>query len=79
MQNNIGTTTFFSDLFNFELTGSATDPAYAFRGLCTGTTGFYRDLVSDNKAGIETDTKLTNQLGIGFLIAGQFGHKIFGT
>ncbi len=78
MQDDVGTTTFLIDLLDFKFTSAATDPAYTFRCIQTGTARFHSNFIGHNKAGVETHPKLANQLGIGFLITGQLGHKVFG-
>ena len=78
VQGDAGTAQRAVDGFHLEIAGTAADPAHALVGWEPGTTAFHRNFVGHDKAGVETDTELTDQLRVGLLVAAEFADEIFG-
>ena len=64
---------------NLEVSRAAAHPAHAFADRQTSTARLHCDFVSHDKTRVKTHTKLADQLRIGFLVAREFGDKIFGS
>ena len=63
---------------NLEVTCAAAHPAHAFADGQASTARLHRDFVSHDKTRVKAHAKLTDQLGVGLLVARELGDKIFG-
>ena len=78
VQGNAGAARGLRDGLGRKIAHAATDPAHAFFGGKAGATAFNGDFVSHDEAGIKAHAKLADELRIGFLVARELAHKIFG-
>ena len=76
VQRNRSTTLRAFNLLNLIVRFTLTAPAHAFVNASRGTAGLDHYAISNNKRRIKAHTKLTNQLGILLLIAGQVFQKL---
>ena len=82
VQGHAGSAMFASNRFHFKsaATGSAiADPAHALCHRQSRPARFHGDFVGHDKARIKANAKLPNELRVGFLVAAEFGDKVFGT
>ena len=69
MQRDASAALIAFDIRNFEFARAFATPAHTLVGGQTGAAALDHDAVSDDKAGVKTDTKLADQLCIVFLVA----------
>ncbi|MNR34839.1 hypothetical protein D3C85_1526430 [compost metagenome] len=79
MQDDASAALGFLNRCNFEIAFALGRPVHAFACGAAGTTAVHVDFVSDDECGVETHTKLTDQVRVFFLVAGQVFHEIGGT
>ena len=79
MQRDAGAALCPGNGFCLEIARTAADPSHALFGWQTGAARFDCNFVGHDEAGIEPHAKLADQLGIGFLVAGEPVHKVLGS
>ena len=79
MQDDLGTAIFPIDLLNGKLAVALGLPMHTLFCGCTGTAGKHIHLISHDKRRVETDTELTDQLAVLFLVAGKLLEEFGGT
>ena len=78
MQGNAGAAFGAGNGLGAEVTRATAYPAHAFAGGQPCAAAFNCDFVGHNKARIKANTKLADELRIGFLVASKPPHKVFG-
>ena len=76
MESDLGTARRFINIFKRVVTLAAGFPQHTVLWPQTGAAGAQGHLVGDDKAGIEPDAELANQVGVPGLITGQLLHEL---
>ena len=82
VQGDAGAALFARNRLDFKRAASGSaiaDPTHALCHGQAGAAGLHGDFVGHDKARIKPHTKLTNELGVGFLVTAEFGDKVFGS
>ena len=82
VQGHTGAALFARNRLDFKraATGAAiADPTHALSHRQSRSARFHGDFVGHDKARIKANAKLANELRVGFLVAAEFGDKVFGT
>ena len=79
VQDHAGAARLAGDLLHFEVAGTGAGPAHAFAGGQAGAARFHGDLVGHDEAGVKAHAELSDQLGIGLLVARELVHEGLGT